>query len=136
MKKLLFVLAAGAVGVAFSLGFATRGHSTSAAGCASLAVAVNSDHNLVYDPATGYLHIDYYGQSGHLEGATIDANDPGCRANPGVARAIEHARAAAREVTAGDCAQFKALLNGAPVVAKGGVAPNLAAAKKYIAEEC
>jgi len=136
MRKLLFVLAAGAVGVAISLGFASRSHSTATAGCGSLAVAVNSDHNLVYDPETGYLHIDYYGPSGHLEGATIDANDAACRGNPGVARAIAHARAAAREITAGDCAQFKALLNGAPLVTKGGVKPNLAAAKQFVDKEC
>src|SRR2546423_9660621 len=58
MRKLLFVLAAGAVGVAISLGFASRSHSTPKPGCGSLAVPVESDHNLVHDPQTGYLHIN------------------------------------------------------------------------------
>jgi hypothetical protein len=138
MRKLVLVLAACAVGVAFSLGFASRGQTRGEgnANCATLAVPANSDHELVYDPQTGYLHIHYYGRSGHLEGATVDANDPACRSNPGIGRAIEHARAAANDLLAGECAQFKALLSGAPVVAKGGIKPNLAAAKKYVDQEC
>ena len=138
MRKLVLVLAACAVGVAFSLGFATLGRTTGGgkADCATLSVPANSDHVLAYDPQTGDLHIGYYGGSGQLEDATIDANDPACRGNPGVGRAIARALAAERELRAGDCAQFKALLNGAPVVAKGGLKPNLAAAKKYVDQEC
>ena len=138
MRKLLLVLVACAVGVAFSLGFASRGQTSreGKADCASLVVPVNSDHNLSYDPATGVLRIEYYGPAGHLEEATIDANDSACQRNPGVGRAIAHARAAARDVHAGDCAAFKAALNGAPLPAKGGVKPNLEAAKTYVEQEC
>ena len=98
MRKLLLVLVACAVGVAFSLGFATRGHGTGRADCASLVVPVNSDHNLSYDPQTGALHIEYYGRAGHTEDANVDANSAACQHNPGVARAIAHARAAAQAV--------------------------------------
>jgi hypothetical protein len=138
MRNLLLVLAACAVGVAISLGIAGRGQTSNQgkADCATLAVPVNSDHAIAYDPQSGDLHIDYYGRSGHIEDALVDANDAACRRNPGVGRAIARALAAARELEAGDCAQFKALLNGAPVVAKGGVRPNLAAAKKYVDQEC
>jgi hypothetical protein len=138
MRNLLVVLAACAVGVAISLGLAGRGQTTNQgkADCATLAVPVNSDHVVAYDPETGDLHIDYYGRSGHIEDALVDANDAACRSNPGVGRAIARALAAAREIKAGDCAQFKAFLNGAPVAAKGGVRPNLAAAKKYVDQEC
>jgi hypothetical protein len=138
MRVLLLVLAACAVGVAISLGLANRGQTANQgkADCAALAVPVNSDHAIAYDPKTGDLHIDYYGRSGHLEDAVVDANDPACRSNPGVGRAIARALAAEREIKAGDCAQFKAFLNGAPVPTKGGVKPNLAAAKKYVDQEC
>ena len=136
MRKLLLVLVACAVGVAFSLGFATRGHGTGRADCASLVVPVNSDHNLSYDPQTGALHIEYYGRSGHIEDANVDANDAACLHNPGIARAIAHARAAAQAVHDGDCAQFRAFLNGAPLPSKGGVKPNLEAARTYVEQEC
>jgi hypothetical protein len=138
MRKLLLVLVACAVGVAFSLGFATRGHGTGKGpvGCSGLAVPVNSDHNLSYDPQSGYLHIEYYNSAGHTEDVTVYANDAACQRNPGVARAIAHAKAAARAVQRGDCAQFRAALNGASLPSKGGVKPNLAAAKKYVAQEC
>jgi hypothetical protein len=99
-------------------------------------VPVNSDHNLAYDPATGYLHIEYYGLSGHTEDVTVYANDAACLRNPGVARAIAHAKAAARAVHDGDCKQFRAALRGAPLPTKNGVKPNLAAAKEAIAQEC
>ena len=138
MRKLLLVLVACAVGVAFSLGFAARGHGTreGKADCASLVVPVNSDHNLSYDPQTGALHIEYYGRSGHIEDANVDANDAACLHNPGIARAIAHARAAAQAVHDGDCAQFRAFLNGAPLPSKGGVKPNLEAARTYVEQEC
>jgi hypothetical protein len=136
MRKLLLILVACAVGVAFSLGFATRGHGTGQADCASLNVPVNSDHNLSYDPQTGLLHLEYYGVAGHIEDATVDSNKSACQHNPGVARAIAHAKAAAAAVHAGDCAQFRAALNGATLPSKGGVKPNLAAAKKYVDQEC
>jgi hypothetical protein len=138
MRKLLLVLVACAVGVAFSLGFASRGHTErqGMADCARLVVPVNSDHNLSYDPQTGILRVEYYGTSGHLEEAVVDANDSACQRNPGIGRAIAHARAAARDVQAGDCAAFKAALNGAPLPAKGGVKPNLAAAKAFVEKEC
>ena len=138
MRTLSVILAACAVGVAFSLAFASRGETGGDAktDCATLAVPVNSDHTLAYDPQSGELQIGYYGASGHLEEATVDANNSVCRGNPGVARAIAHALAAARDVHAGDCAQFTALLNGAPVEAKGGRMPDLAAAKTYVDQEC
>lgn len=138
MRKRLLVLVACAVGVAFSLGFASRGQTTGEgkADCGSLTVPVNSDHNLSYDPQTGVLEIEYYGPAGHLEHATVDANDSSCLRNPGVGRAIAHARAAARAVHEGDCAAFKAALNGAPLRTKGRVKPNLVAAKKYVEQEC
>ena len=138
MRKLLLVLVACAVGVGFSLGFATRGHGTGEgkADCASLVVPVNSDHNLSYDPQTGALHIEYYGRAGHTEDANVDANSAACQHNPGVARAIAHARAAAQAVHDGDCAMFKAALNGAPLPSKGGIKPNLEAARQAIAQEC
>jgi hypothetical protein len=138
MRTLLVILAACAVGAALGLGFASRGQTTSEAkaDCGTLSVAVNSDHVLAYDPQTGDLHIGYYGRSGHLEDALVDANDPACRSNPGVGRAIAHALAAAWDVHAGDCAQFKAFLNGAPLAAKGGLKPDLAAAKKFVEQEC
>ncbi len=138
MRTLLLILAACAVGVGISLGFASRGQTKgdAKADCGTLSVPVNSDHVLAYDPATGELQVEYYGSSGHLEDATVDANDPACRSNPGVGRAIAHALAAARDIHAGDCAQFKAFLNGAPVEAKGGVTPDLAAAKKFVDQEC
>jgi hypothetical protein len=138
MRTLLVIVAACAVGVAFSLAFASRGQTNgeAKADCATLAVPVNSDHELAYDPQSGELHIGYYGASGKLEEATVDANNPACRGNPGVGRAIAHALDAARDVRAGDCAQFKAFLNGAPAEAKGGRTPDVAAAKKYVEQEC
>ena len=63
MRKLLLVLVACAVGVAFSLGFASRGHTTGQgkADCGSLRVPVNSDHNLSYDPQTGVVTVSLAG---------------------------------------------------------------------------
>jgi hypothetical protein len=138
MRNLIVIVTACAVGVGLSLGFAGRGHTQGApnADCATLSIPVNSDHVLAYDPQTGHLDVDYYGPSGHLEHATVDANDPVCRSKAGVGRAIAHALAAARDLHAGDCAHFKAVLNGAPVVAKGGLMPNVAAAKKFVDQEC
>jgi hypothetical protein len=136
MKKLLLVATACAVGVAFTLAFASRGQSTATANCATLSVPVNSDFNLAYSPERGELLIEYYDAAGHGADALVDERSADCQANPGVARAIEHAHAAARGVTEGECASFKALLNGAPAVSKGGRTGNMAAAQDYVDRYC
>jgi hypothetical protein len=137
MRTLLVVLAAVSVGVGISLGFATIGKTSAPkANCATLSVGVNTDHNIAYDPNTGTLAMQYYNAAGHLEDAVVDANDPACLQNPGVGRAIAHARAAARDVHVGECAEMKAALNGDVLPAKGGVKPNLAAAKTFVSKEC
>ena len=136
MKKLIVILAACAVGVAFALAFAGRSESTAKANCAGLSVPVGSDFNLAYSPESGDLLIEYYDSAGHGAQAIVDSRDAACNANPGIARAIQHAHAAARDVTAGDCASFKALLNGAPAVTKDGRTGNPAAAKDYVARYC
>ena len=136
MKKLIVILAACAVGVAFALVFAGRSESTAKANCVGLAMPPGSDFNLAYSPENGDLLIEYYDTAGHGARAIVDSRDAACNANPGVARAIDHARAAARDVTAGDCASFKALLDGAPAVAKDGRTGNMAAAQDYVARNC
>jgi hypothetical protein len=136
MKKLIVILAACAVGVAFALAFAGRSDSTATANCAGLAVPVGSDFNLAYNPENGDLLIEYYDSNGHGAQAIVDSRAAACSANPGVARAIQHAHAAARDVTAGECASFKALLGGAPAVTKGGRTGDPAAARDYVAKYC
>jgi hypothetical protein len=136
MKKLIVILAACAVGVAFALAFAGRSESTATANCAGLSVPVGSDFNLAYNPENGDLLIEYYDSNGHGAQAIVDSHAAACSANPGVARAIQHAHAAARDVTAGECASFKALLSGAPAVAKDGRTGDPAAAEDYVAKYC
>ena len=136
MKKLLVILAACAVGVAFALAFAGRSESTAKANCAGLSVPVDSDFNLAYSPETGDLLIEYYDSAGQGAEAIVDSHAAACTANPGVARAIEHARAAARDVTTGECASFKALLSGGAAATKDGRTGNPAAAKDYVARYC
>ena len=136
MKKLIVILAACAVGVAFALAFAGRSESTAKANCAGLSVPVGSDFNLAYSPESSELLIEYYDSAGHGARAIVDAQDAACNANPGVARAIQHARAAARDVTAGECASFRALLSGAPAVTKNGRTGNPEAAKDYVDRNC
>ena len=136
MKKLIVILAACAVGVAFALVFAGRSESTAKANCEGLAVPVGSDYNLAYSPESGDLLIEYYDSNGHGAQATVDSRDAKCNSNPGVAKAIQHAKAAARDVTEGDCASFKALLNGAPPLTKDGRTGDKAAAKDYVDQNC
>ena len=136
MKKLIVILAACAVGVSVALAFAGRSESTATANCAGLSVPVGSDFNLAYSPESGDLLIEYYDSNGNGAQAIVDSRAAACIANPGVARAIQHAQAAARDVTAGDCASFKALLNGAPAVAKDGRTGNQSAARDYVAQNC
>ena len=136
MKNVLLIVVACAVGLAFTLAFASRGQSSPLADCSSLSVPINSDFNLAYSPTAGDLLIEYYNSAGHGADAVVDSRAAACRSNPGVARAIEHARAAARDVTAGECASFKALLNGAPAVKKGGRTVNIAAAQDYVTQNC
>ena len=136
MKKLIVILAACAVGVAFALAFAGRSESTAKANCAGLSVPVGSDFNLAYSPETGDLLVEYYDSAGRGAQAIVDARSAACIANPGVARAIQHAQAAARDVTAGECASFKALLNGAPPLTKDGRTGDKAAAKDYVDQNC
>ena len=136
MKKLIVILAACTVGVAFALAFAGRSESTATANCAGLSVPVGSDFNLAYSPETGDLLIEYYDSAGHGAEAIVDSRSAACTANPGVARAIEHARAAARDVTAGECASFKAFLSGGAAVTKGGRTGNPEAAKDYVDQNC
>ncbi|MEP6976975.1 MAG: hypothetical protein ABI948_02860 [Thermoleophilia bacterium] len=136
MKKLIVILAACAVGVAFALAFAGRSESTATANCAGLSIPVGSDFNLAYSPESGDLLIDYTDSAGHGAEAIVDSRAAACNANPGVARAIQHAHAAARDVTDGDCASFKALLNGTPAVTKDGRTGDPAAAKDYVDKYC
>ena len=136
MKKLILILAACTVGVAFALAFAGRSESTAKANCAGLSVPLGSDFNLAYSPESGDLLIEYYDSAGHGAHVIVDSRSVACNANPGVARAIQHARGAARDVTAGECASFKAFLSGAPLAAKGGRAGNAEAAKDYVARYC
>jgi hypothetical protein len=136
MKKLILIIVACAVGVAFTLAFAGRSDSSAQANCAGLNVPVGSDYNLAYSPERGDLLIEYYDAAGHGVDAVVDSRAAACKANPGVARAIAHAHAAARDVTAGECASFKALLAGAPAEAKGGRTGNPAAARDYVAQYC
>jgi hypothetical protein len=135
MKKVLLIVVACAVGLTFSLAFASRGESR-LADCSRLSVPLNSDFNLAYSPTTGVLLIDYYDAAGHGADAVVDSRDAACKSNAGVARAIEHAKAASRDVTAGECASFKALLNGAPAVKKGGRTIKVAAAQDYVTQNC
>jgi len=136
MKKLIVILAACAVGVAFALAFAGRSESTAKANCAGLSVPVGSDFNLAYSPESGDLLIEYYDSNGHGAQAIVDSRAAACNANPGVARAIEHAHAAARDVTAGECASFKAFLSGGAAATKDGRTGDPAAAKDYVAKYC
>src|SRR5256885_750067 len=133
MKKLIVILAALAAGVAFALAFAGRSESTATANCAGLSVPAGSDFNLAYDPESGDLLIQYYDSAGHGAQAIVDSRAAACNANPGVARAIHHAQAAARDVTAAECASFKPLLSRPPALTKDGRTADPAAAKDYAA---
>lgn len=138
MKKLFLILAACALGVAFSALAAGRGQSAATApgDCATLAVPVNSDSNLAYDAETGELAIDYTDAAGNDQTTEIDVSAPACRANRGVARAIAHALDAQADVVAGECASFKGYLaDGAPTTVKG-VTVDPDGARQYVARYC
>ena len=138
MKKLLLILAACALGVTFSAFAAGRAHSTpnGHGDCATLAVPVNADYNIAYDPDAAELKIDYVDAAGNDQTTEIDVSALACRRNPGVARAIAHALDAQADVVAGECASFKAYLaDGAPTTEKG-VTVNPEGARRYVARSC
>jgi len=138
MKKLLLILTACAVGVAFSFLLTSRGQSSPLvkADCSALAVPENSDYNIAYDPESGDMTIDYVDGQGIDEVAIVDSRAASCKANKGVAKAIAHAQAAARDVAAGECASFKkALASGQPIT-KGGRTADPAAVRDYVARHC
>jgi hypothetical protein len=137
MKKLLLILTACVVGVVFSVFMTSRGQSSPVVkvGCEGLAIPENADYNLSYDPVSGDLKIDYVDSAGNSQVALVASRAAACKANRGVAAAIAHAVAAARDVAAGECASFKQALAGKPVT-KGGRTANPAAVRDYVATHC
>jgi hypothetical protein len=136
MKRLLLVLTACAVGVAFSV-LATRGEtSTPKTDCATLAVPENADYALAYDPESGELKIDYVDSAGNDKSAVVDSRASACKANKGVKKAIDRALEAAAEVTAGECAAFKELLKDGKAAEKAGRKGDPAAARAYVEKHC
>lgn len=137
MKKLLLVVAACAVGIAFSVLVADRAGSAPnpKADCAALAVPVNSDYNVVYDAEAGELLVQWLDAAGADRSAVVDPTAAACRANRGIARAIERALDAQGEVVAGECASFRGFLASGATTVKG-VAVNRQGAVDYVARYC
>jgi hypothetical protein len=138
MKKLLLILTACAVGIAFSVFATSQGRSSQVVkvGCEGLVVPENADYNLAYDPVSGDLNIEYVDSAGNSRLALVDSRAAACKANKGVAQAIAHAVAAARDVAAGDCASFEQALAGGKPIVKGGRTANPAAVRDYVATNC